>query len=316
MKKRIVSSAIFLLFAADPAWANVVVRNSFDPATVLLILVLEAVLAARIARSFGLEPERVFVAWLGTTLVTFALFVKFTSDLKSLSFISRVAIGELWVIILEGLVLYLMSHSSYFRGGRSGPLELQKAVKVSAVANIASILMGLLLAAPPVFSGANRSVRLFEIDVMASATTALATVGPLLAEIIFHETIHLQPAVGILAFEALLAAIVLCRMGFRPFRVFLVWFLTMSSTFALFVRFVARVENASVFQRLFAGVVCVIILDALALYVTGLIPFFRPGRSGRLPAGRALAVSAFVNVESVLAGLWAISVFIFLSVMA
>ncbi|UCE48125.1 MAG: hypothetical protein JSW47_21320 [Phycisphaerales bacterium] len=143
MRKCLVTSFALVLLAANAAWADVVVHNPFDPVSVFLVFVLEAGLAAYLADPLGLRPRRVFVAWLATTLVTFALFVKFIAYLQEIPFIQRVIAAAACVVVLEALALYVMGLVPFLRHGRSGRLPATKTLAVSAFVNVGSMLTSL-----------------------------------------------------------------------------------------------------------------------------------------------------------------------------
>jgi hypothetical protein len=145
IKRTILISTAIILSASNSAWANPVVYGPPPYITESLILGLESLLVAIILYRLGFKPLWTFFSWLPITWITFILLVKFIAFIKNAPFILTVATGELCVILLEALALYLISLSSFFYRSRSNPLEPLQAIKLSTIVNIASLLMGFLL---------------------------------------------------------------------------------------------------------------------------------------------------------------------------
>ena len=149
-KRSLLTSVVIVLLTAGSAWGNPIVRRhtfGFVDPPALAILVVEALLAAILLYRLGFRPLRVFFAWLAITLITFMLFVKFLIITEDYSFIARGVIGEIWIVILEGLALYILCFSPFFYRCRSDSLEAGQALRVSAIANLASLGMGFLVVA-------------------------------------------------------------------------------------------------------------------------------------------------------------------------
>ena len=145
IKRTILISIAIILSATTSAWANPVVYGPPPYITESLILVSESLLLAIILHRLGFKPLRIFFLWLPITWITFILIVKFIAFIKNVPLILTVVTGELCVIFLEALALYLISLSSFFYRSRSSPLESLQAIKLSTIVNLASLLMGFLL---------------------------------------------------------------------------------------------------------------------------------------------------------------------------
>lgn len=145
IKKTILISTAIILSASTSARANPVTYGPPPYITESLILGLESILVAIILHRLGFKPLWIFFFWLPITWVTFILLVKFIAIIKNAPFVLTVVTGELCVILLEALALYLISLSPFFYRSRSSPLECLQALKLSTIVNLASLSMGFLL---------------------------------------------------------------------------------------------------------------------------------------------------------------------------
>jgi len=145
IKRTILISTAIILSASTPAWANPVVYGPPPYITESLILGLESLLVTIILYRLGFKPLWIFFLWLPITYITFILLVKFIAFIKNVPLILTVVTGELCVILLEALALYLISLIPFFYRSRSTPLASLQVIKLSTIVNLASLLMGLLL---------------------------------------------------------------------------------------------------------------------------------------------------------------------------
>jgi len=146
LKRTVLFGPIIILLAAGPANANVIVRGPTLPSVVFVILSIEALLATLLLQNLGFtRPMRIFAAWFAVTSVTFVMFYKYLSSMEAVPFAVKAITGEIWVIILEALVFYCLALTSLFSRRLSDPLKPPQALKVSAIVNIASMLMGFMV---------------------------------------------------------------------------------------------------------------------------------------------------------------------------
>ena len=73
------------------------------------------------------------------------MFYKYLSSMEGVPFAVKAITGEIWVIILEALVFYCLALTSLFSRRPSDPVKPTQALKVSAIANVASMLMGFMV---------------------------------------------------------------------------------------------------------------------------------------------------------------------------
>ena len=145
LKRTILISPVIVLIAAGPAYANVIRRGPIVPSMTFLILSLEALLATILLRNLGFKTLLIFPVWLAITSVTFVMFYKYLSSMEDVPFVVKAITGEIWVIILEALAFYCLALTSLFFRRPSDPLKPTQALKISAIVNVASMLMGFML---------------------------------------------------------------------------------------------------------------------------------------------------------------------------
>lgn len=124
------------------------VRSIFGQAPypiVWIIAAIEALSLAIMLRRHGFRTMRMFFAWLPVTWITFWLPFMCSRFLPDIPAILKIIIGEMIVIYLESIVLYIISLGSFFYRERTGLLIPLQAIKLSVIINIITIFACFLL---------------------------------------------------------------------------------------------------------------------------------------------------------------------------
>jgi hypothetical protein len=142
---------LLILFSAFPALANPIPfpeKPVTGPLTfaVTVAIFIEAICWALCLRRF--RKPRLFILWvLGMHLITFPAFVGLLHCLDTLRPVVAVALGETFVIISEGLLVFLACNYLARASQEASPPGLLRCWLVSAISNACSMVVFPLLTA-------------------------------------------------------------------------------------------------------------------------------------------------------------------------
>lgn len=154
----IIISLCFVAFISIPAPTSVnpnkaphppiCVRSIFGQAPYLIVWIIAAVEALSLAimlRRQGFRTMRMFFAWLPVTWITFWLPFMCCKFVTEVPLILKLIIGEMVVIYLESILLYIITLVSFFYRERTYPLTPLQAIRLSVIINIITIFTFFLL---------------------------------------------------------------------------------------------------------------------------------------------------------------------------
>lgn len=136
------------------ALANPIVRRGDAAASGVFVtaaLAFEVVVTMLVLRRYRLRLVRLATSYFCVNLISFALFFSFIlpSFLKlELPFPLGFVLPEVFVVVLEGMTLFVLTNLTTFRREESRTVDILPALGAATVGNFSSVVFGAVLMTP------------------------------------------------------------------------------------------------------------------------------------------------------------------------